>query len=283
MIMQMRKLFSLIMVVGIFTLFTTKMVMGQEKTQVMQATNSQIVDDTTQKAVTETPPKQESDIAQMEVPEEKGLHQVFKTKFIEGGVPWMTPILILLILGLAIIIERIIYLNLATTNTEKLLKKVEEALNTGGIEAAKEVCRNTRGPVASICYQGLDRYDQGLDVVEKSIISYGSVQSSNLEKGLTWISLGIALAPMLGFLGTVVGMVEAFDAIEAAGDISPTIVAGGIKVALLTTVFGLIVAIILQVFYNYLVSKIDSLVIQMEDSSVSIMDILVNYQRKQNK
>jgi biopolymer transport protein ExbB len=193
----------------------------------------------------------------------------------------MTPILIILIIGLAIVIERIIYLNLATTNTEKLIKSVEEALENGGIEAAKEVCRNTRGPVASIFYQGLDRYDQGLDVVEKSIISYGSVQSSNLERGLTWISLAIAIAPMMGFLGTVVGMVGAFDAIEAAGDISPTIVAGGIKVALLTTIFGLIVAIILQVFYNYLVSKIDSLVIQMEDSSVSIMDILVHYQRKQ--
>ena len=277
--MQMRKFFSLLTVVGLLTFGATNWVMGQT-TQVQQATNTQMVDDTTQPAV-EQPAAVQADTAatEMAVPEEKGLHQVFKTKFIEGGVPWMTPILILLIIGLAIVIERIIYLNMATTNTEKLLQKVEEALKTGGIEAAKEVCRNTRGPVASIFYQGLDRYDQGLDVVEKSIVSYGSVQSSSLERGLTWISLAIALAPMLGFLGTVVGMVGAFDAIEVAGDISPTIVAGGIKVALLTTIFGLIVAIILQVFYNYLVSKIESLVSAMEDSSISMMDILVHFQR----
>ena len=277
--MQMRKFFSLLTVVGLLTFGATNWVMGQT-TQVQQATNTQMVDDTTQPAV-EQPAAVQADTAatEMAVPEEKGLHQVFKTKFIEGGVPWMTPILILLIIGLAIVIERIIYLNMATTNTEKLLQKVEEALKTGGIEAAKEVCRNTRGPVASIFYQGLDRYDQGLDVVEKSIVSYGSVQSSSLERGLTWISLAIALAPMLGFLGTVVGMVGAFDAIEVAGDISPTIVAGGIKVALLTTIFGLIVAIILQVFYNYLVSKIESLVSAMVDSSISMMDILVHFQR----
>jgi len=279
MFMQMRKFFSLLTVVGLLTFGATNWVMGQT-TQVQQATNTQMVDDTTQPAV-EQPAAVQADTAatEMAVPEEKGLHQVFKTKFIEGGVPWMTPILILLIIGLAIVIERIIYLNMATTNTEKLLQKVEEALKTGGIEAAKEVCRNTRGPVASIFYQGLDRYDQGLDVVEKSIVSYGSVQSSSLERGLTWISLVIALAPMLGFLGTVVGMVGAFDAIEVAGDISPTIVAGGIKVALLTTIFGLIVAIILQVFYNYLVSKIESLVSAMVDSSISMMDILVHFQR----
>lgn len=278
--MQMRKFFSFLTVVSLLTFGASNWVMGQT-TQVQQATNTQMVDDTTQPAVQEQPVAQtDTAAAEMAVPEEKGLHQVFKTKFIEGGVPWMTPILILLIIGLAIVIERIIYLNMATTNTQKLLQKVEDALNNGGIEAAKEVCRNTRGPVASIFYQGLDRYDQGLDVVEKSIVSYGSVQSSGLERGLTWISLAIALAPMLGFLGTVVGMVEAFDAIEVAGDISPTIVAGGIKVALLTTIFGLIVAIILQVFYNYLVSKIETLVISMEDSSISLMDILVHYQRK---
>jgi len=279
--MQMRKFFSLLTVVSMLTFGATNWVMGQT-TQVQQATNTQMVDDTT-KPVVEQPAAVQTDTAaaDMAVPEEKGLHQVLKTKFIEGGVPWMTPILIILIIGLALIIERIIYLNMATTNTQKLLQKVEEALNTGGIEAAKEVCRNTRGPVASIFYQGLDRFDQGLDVVEKSIVSYGSVQNSNLEKGLTWISLGIALAPMLGFLGTVVGMVQAFDAIEVAGDISPVLVAGGMKVALLTTIFGLIDAMILQVFYNYLVNKIDSLVLDMEDSSISLLDILVKYQ--QNK
>lgn len=277
--MQMKKFFSLLTVVGLLTFGTINFVFSQT-TEVLQATNNQIVDDTTQPVVEQPLEIQtKTETSEMAVPEEKGLHQIFKTKFIEGGVTWMTPILILLIIGLAIVIERIIYLNMATTNTEKLLQNIEEAIKNGGIESAKEVCRNTRGPVASIFYQGLDRYDQGLEAVEKSIISYGSVQSSNLERGLTWISLIIALSPMLGFLGTVVGMVSAFDAIEMAGDISPTIVAGGIKVALLTTIFGLIVAIVLQVFYNYLVTKIESLVNAMEDSSISMMDILVHFQR----
>jgi biopolymer transport protein ExbB len=207
-------------------------------------------------------------------------HNVLKEKFVQGGVGWMTPILILLIIGLAIAIERIIYLNMATTNTDKLLKKVEDALESGGVEAAKEVCRNTRGPVASIFYQGLDRYDEGVDMVEKAIVSYGGVQMGKLENGMIWLQLFIALAPSLGFLGTVVGMIQAFDDIAAAGDISPNIVAEGMMVALLTTVFGLIVAMILQVFYNYLLNKISSLVNNMEDSSISIMDILVKYKAK---
>ena len=191
----------------------------------------------------------------------------------------MAIVLLALIFGLAIAIERIIYLNLATTNTQKLLNKLETALDSSGVDAAKEVCKNTRGPVASIFFQGLSRYDEGLDIVEKSIVSYGSVLMGRLESGLSWISLFIALAPMLGFLGTVIGMVMAFDNIEAAGDISPSIVAGGIKVALLTTVFGLIVAIILQIFYNLLVSKIDSLVNNMEDSSISFIDMLAKYKK----
>ena len=205
----------------------------------------------------------------------KSFHQIIKQKFIEGGPGFMGIVLLCLILGLALAIERIIYLNLATTNTNKLLNNVEEALNNGGVDGAKEVCRNTKGPVASIFYQGLDRANEGIDMVEKSVISYGSVQMGLLEKGLSWISLFISLAPMLGFMGTVIGMIGAFDAIEAAGDISPSLVAGGIKVALLTTVFGLIVAIILQVFYNYLVSKIDSLVNDMENSSIALIDLLV--------
>ena len=208
------------------------------------------------------------------------LHNALKVKFVQGGVPWMTPILILLIIGLAIAIERIIYLNMATTNTDKLLKNVEEALETGGVEAAKEVCRNTRGPVASIFYQGLERYDEGIEMVEKSIIAYGGVQMGKLENGMVWLQLFISLAPSLGFLGTVVGMVQAFDDIAKAGDISPTIVAEGMMVALLTTIFGLIVAMILQVFYNYLLNKISSLVNAMEDSSISIMDILVKHNSK---
>jgi len=204
----------------------------------------------------------------------QSFHQVLKEKFIEGSPGFMGIVLLTLVLGLALSIERIIYLNLSTTNTQKLLNKVENSLESGGVEAARDVCKNTRGPVAGIFLQGLDRMNEGLDVVEKSIIAYGGVLMGRLEKGLSWISLFIALAPMLGFMGTVIGMIQAFDNIEAAGDISPTIVAGGIKVALLTTVFGLIVAIILQIFYNYLVAKIDSLINDMEDSSITFVDIL---------
>ncbi len=211
------------------------------------------------------------------VAEEQSFHQVLKEKFIEGDPLYMTPVLLCLIFGLAIALERIITLNLATTNSKKLLTKIEDALSSGGVEAAKEITRSTKGPVASIFTQGLMRYSEGIDMVEKSIISYGSVEMGRLEKGLIWISLFIALAPMLGFFGTVVGMIFAFDTIEAAGDISPSIVAGGIKVALLTTVAGLIAAMILQVFYNYLVSKIDSLVNDMEDASISLVDILVKH------
>jgi len=202
-------------------------------------------------------------------------HQIIKQKFIQGGAGFMGIVLLCLILGLALAIERIIYLNMATTDTDKLLNDVESALNKGGVDAAKEVCRNTKGPVASIFYQGLDRSGEGVDMVEKSIVSYGSVQMGLLEKGLSWISLFIALAPMLGFMGTVIGMISAFDAIEIAGDISPSLVAGGIKIALLTTVFGLIVAMILQVFYNYLIAKVDSIVNSMEDASISLIDLLV--------
>lgn len=212
--------------------------------------------------------------------EEIPLHQNLKIQFIDGGPTYMTPIILVLILGLAFCIERIVYLNLATTNTKKLLGEIEDAMANGGVEAAKEVCRNTRGPVASIFYQGLDRYNEGLEMVEKSVVSYGSVQMGQLETNLPWIGLFIALAPMLGFLGTVIGMVQAFDDIQKAGDMSPSIVAGGMKVALITTVAGLIVAIILQIFYNYIVSKIDGIVNSMEDASISMVDILVKYNIK---
>jgi biopolymer transport protein ExbB len=209
--------------------------------------------------------------------ESESFHQVLKQKFIDGDVKFMTPVLICLILGLAFSIERIITLNLATTNTKKLLSQIEEALAKGGVNQALELTRNTRGPVASIFTQGLLRYSEGIDMVEKSIVSYGGVEMGKLEKGLIWISLFIALGPMLGFFGTVVGMVQAFSDIEAAGDISPNIVAGGMKVALTTTVGGLIVGMVLQVFYNYLVSKIDSLVNDMEDASITLVDILVKH------
>ena len=193
----------------------------------------------------------------------------------QGGPEFMGIVLLCLILGLAVAIERIIYLNLATTNSTKLKQQVEDALASGGVEAAKEVCRNTKGPIASIFYQGLDRTDEGLDAVEKAVVAYGGVQMGQLEKNVSWISLFIALAPMLGFMGTVLGMIDAFDKIEAAGDMQPSLVARGIKIALLTTVFGLIVAIILQVFYNYIIAKIDSIVNDMEDASITLMDLLI--------
>lgn len=277
----MKKLIALFTLAGLLTFATSSMVFAQnETTNDETATTEEVVNtgDETEAVADEAIAEEGQDAA----PEtaDKPIHQQLKIKIIEGGPMFMGVVILCLILGLALAFERIIYLNLATTSTKKLLTKVEDALNDGGVEAAKEVCRNTRGPVASIFYQGLDRYDAGIDVVEKSVVSYGSVQMGQLESGLTWISLFIALAPMLGFMGTVIGMIGAFDAIEAAGDINPTLVAGGIKVALITTVTGLIVAMILQVFYNYILGKIDSLVNSMEDASISLIDILVDYQAK---
>jgi biopolymer transport protein ExbB len=234
----------------------------------------------TDQAAATTQQLSEQTVGTTPVATEKVLHKEIKRLFIEGGAGFMGTILLCLILGLAIAIERIIYLNLATTNSEKLLVKVEKALNEEGIDSAKEICRNTRGPVASIFYQGLDRAHEGVEMAEKSVVAYGGVQMGLLEKNLSWISLFIAIAPMLGFLGTVIGMIAAFDAIEMAGTVSATIVAGGIKIALITTVTGLIVAIILQIFYNYLLSKIDGISNQMEDSSIALIDMLAKYNQK---
>ena len=263
----MKKLFALAAILGMFVFGVNTQVFAQpgdstNVEDVIVEQNEDVVDQTNEDA------------------EQGQLHRVIKEKFIEGGPMFMSFVLLALILGLALSIERIIYLNLADVNTEKLLVSVEEALETGGVEAAQEICRNTRGPVASIFYQGLSRADQGIDVVEKSVISYGSVQMGLLERGLTWISLFISLAPMLGFMGTVIGMIDAFDSIQAAGDVNAGLVAGGIKVALITTVSGLIVAMILQVFYNYIVTKVDGIVNEMEDTSISLIDILVKYQNK---
>jgi len=208
------------------------------------------------------------------------LHKKIKAKFIEGGASFMGALLLTLIFGLALAIERIIYLNLATTNTGKLLDNVEAALESGGVDAAKEVCRDTRGPVASIFYQGLDRADEGVEMAEKSLVAYGSVQMGLLEKNLSWISLFISIAPMLGFMGTVIGMIAAFDQIRMAGNVSAQLVAGGIQIALITTVTGLIIAVILQIFYNYILSKIDSLVNSMEDSSITLIDLLIKHNLK---
>jgi len=232
-----------------------------------------------EETVAEAPMAEEAPAMEVEeeeaAPVEASFTQELKKRFIEGGPGFMGIVLICLILGLAIAIERIIYLNLATTNTQKLTAGVEEALSSGGVDAAKELCRNTKGPVASIFYQGLDRINEGVESAEKAVVAYGGVQMGQLEKNVSWISLFIALAPMLGFMGTVIGMIQAFDKIEAAGDMQPSLVAGGIKVALLTTVFGLIVAIILQIFYNYIIAKIYSIVNDMEDASINLIDILV--------
>ena len=208
------------------------------------------------------------------------MHFALMKKFLEGGWEWMLPVLVCLVLGLAIAIERIIYLTFAQINTKKFVAAVEKALNEKGVEAALEVCRNTRGPIASIYYQGLMRYDQGLEAVEKAVVSYGSVQQGHLESGLSWISLFIALSPSLGFMGTVVGMIQAFDDIQAQATISPAVVAGGIKVALLTTLMGLIAAVILQIFFNYILSKIESLVVKMEDTSITLVDMLTAYNKR---
>lgn len=264
----MKKVIAILSILGLFTLGMTSSVVAQDAPAKADSTQ---VDSTATAATTDAAPA---------VEEGTSMHKELKTKFIEGGAGFMASIAFCLVFGLALVIERIIFLSLASVNTKKLLADIDAALNGQGIEAALEVCRNTRGPVASIFYQGLSRYDEGVDVIEKTVASYGSVQLGSLEKNLSWISLFIALAPMLGFMGTVIGMIQAFDKIQQVGDISATVVAGGIKVALLTTVFGLIVAIILQVFYNYILSKIDSIVSDMEDSSISLLDIVVKFTKK---
>jgi biopolymer transport protein ExbB len=264
----MKKVFALLAIVGFFT-FSATSIYAQDQ-------DEQNVEQTEQ--VVQAPAQPVTDVTVPDA-EDQPFHQVLKTKFIEGGVGWMTPILILLIIGLALSIERMIYLGLSKTNNKKLLEAIEDYMKKGDVAGAKELCKNTKGPVASIFFQGLDRYNEGLDNVEKAVVAYGGVQMGNLEKGLSWITLFIALAPSLGFLGTVVGLVMAFDNIERAGDISPTIVAGGMKIALLTTVFGLIVAIILQVLYNFCLTQIESIVNDMEDSSISFMDILTEYKK----
>ena len=209
--------------------------------------------------------------------EEQGIHQSLKVKFIEGNAGFMSLVALALVLGLAFCIERIIYLSLSEINAKRFMVDLDAKINAGDIEGAKQQCRNTRGPVASICYQGLARINESIDNIERSIVSYGTVQSANLEKGCSWITLFIVMAPSLGFLGTVIGMVMAFDQIEQAGDISAPVVASGMKVALITTIFGIIVALVLQVFYNYILSKIEHLVAQMEESSITLLDSIMKH------
>ncbi len=267
----MRKLLALLLIIGLAA-FSANISYAQDQSTSTEQTAEE------QPAATQEEPAPEpapaTTTTEVVAPTEKSGFQVLKEKFIEGGWDFMSLILICLILGLAFCIERIITLNIATTNTDKLLQRIDENLKSGNVNGAMEVCKSTQGPTASVLYEGLRNTKEGPAAVEKAIVSYGSVQMGLLEKGLVWIALFIAIAPMLGFLGTVVGMIQAFDRIEAVGDISPTIVAGGIKVALLTTVFGLIVAIILQILYNYIVSKIDGIVNKMEDASIALVDIM---------
>ena len=279
----MKKVFATLTVLAMLT-FGSAAIMAQDAAAPAEEAAIENVDENAAPAAEAEAAEAEAE----EAPEEEAtgivaLHKTLKTKFIEGGAGFMALTLITLVFGLALCIERIIYLSLSKTNTKKLLADIETALNKGGIEAALEVCRNTRGPVASIFYQGLSRYDEGIDVVEKTVSSYGGVQLGLLEKNLSWISLFISIAPSLGFLGTIIGMIAAFDKIQQVGDISATVVAGGIKVALLTTLLGLIIAIVLQLFYNYILSLIEGLVNEMEDSSISLLDLVVEFDKKQAK
>ena len=275
----MKKVFATLTVLAMLT-FGSAAVMAQEDTVAAQAEATEQVEQQ-EEVVTTSLDEEAAPVAEESENGIVALHKTLKTKFIEGGAGFMAATLLCLVFGLALCIERIIYLSLSKTNTKVLLAKIEEALKNGGIEAALEVCRNTRGPVASIFYQGLSRYDEGIDVVEKTVSSYGGVQLGLLEKNLSWISLFISIAPSLGFLGTIIGMIEAFDKIQQVGDISATVVAGGIKVALLTTLLGLIIAIVLQLFYNYILSLIEGLVNEMEDSSISLLDLVVEYDAAQ--
>jgi len=278
----MKKIFAVIAMFGLLSLGMTQTVKAQDAASAGQENVEAAAADSNAVAAPAPVQAVEEPVAPVEE-ESQSFHKALKVKFIEGNAGFMSLVAIALIIGLAFCIERIIYLSLAEVNTNKMLKKVEDALEKGDLEGAKDICRNTRGPVASICYQGLMRVNEGLDVVERSVVSYGGVQAAALEKNCSWVTLFIAMAPSLGFLGTVIGMVQAFDNIQKAGDISPTIVAAGMKVALITTIFGIIVALILQVFYNFILTKIEAINSDMEDSSITLLDMIMKYNLKYGK
>ncbi|MBO4963578.1 MAG: MotA/TolQ/ExbB proton channel family protein, partial [Prevotella sp.] len=210
----------------------------------------------------------------------QSMHEQLKIKFIEGSAGFMSLVALALVLGLAFCIERIIYLTLSEIDAKRFMADITAKVEQGDISGAKELCANTRGPVASVCYQGLVRIFENIDNIERSVVAYGSVQIGKMEKGCSWIRLFISIAPSLGFLGTVIGMVMSFDDIRMAGDISPTAVAGGMKVALITTIFGIVVAVILQLFYNYIRTKIEHLTAQMEESVITLLDSVMYYKRE---
>ena len=278
----MKKLFAIVAMLGMFTFGTTQ-VYAQDAAEAapvetVENTDSAAVAEAPAETPAETPAEAPAEV--VEDVEEAGVHKTLKTKFIEGDASFMSLVAIAMVIGLAFCVERIIYLSMAQVNTKKLMEAIAAALAKGDVEAAKSICRNTAGPVASICYQGLLRIDEGVETVERSVVSYGSLQSSNLEKGCSWITLFIAMAPSLGFLGTVIGMVMSFDEIQQKGDISPTIVAGGMKVALITTIYGIVVALVLQVFYNFILTKIEAITADMEDSSITLLDLMTKYNLK---
>lgn len=252
-------------------------------TSVVEAHSKEAVADSVTTALTDSTAKSVSDSTTsdlivedelLETEETGGLHKQLKSKFIEGSAGFMSLVALALVIGLAFCIERIIYLTLSEINAKKLMNTIGSKIESADIEGAKDICRNTRGPVASICYQGLLRINESIEDIERSVVSYGAVQTANLERGCSWIKLCITIAPSLGFLGTVIGMVMAFDNIRVAGDISATIVASGMKVALITTIFGIIVALVLQLFYNYIVSKIEHITSQMEESAITLLDCI---------
>ena len=277
----MKKLFAIVAVLGMFTFGATQ-VYAQDAVESAPVENVENTDSENVEApveeVVETPAEAPAEVVKAD--DTEGVHKILKTKFIEGGAEFMALVAVAMVIGLAFCVERIIYLSMAKVDTKKFMAAIAEALSKGDVEAAKSICRNTAGPVASICYQGLLRINDGIDTVERSVVSYGSLQASNLEKGCSWITLFIAMAPSLGFLGTVIGMVMSFDEIQQKGDISPTIVAGGMKVALITTIYGIIVALVLQVFYNFILTKIESIVADMEDSSITLLDLLAKFNLK---
>ena len=279
----MKKVFAFVAMMGLLTFGVNQTINAQEETEAPAIEEVAENDSAAVDSIAAEDVEADAAVAEEEADEGQGLHKTIKVKFIEGSAGFMALVAIAMIFGLALCIERIIFLSLSEINSKKLLEDIQAALENGDVEGAKAICRDTRGPVASICYQGMMRIDEGLDVVERSVVSYGSVQASNLEKNLSWITLFIAMSPSLGFLGTVIGMVQAFDDIQKAGDISPNVVAGGMKVALITTIFGIIVALILQVFYNYILSKVEALNTDMEDSSVSLLDIIMKYNLKFKK
>ena len=281
----MKKLFAIVAVLGLLgtaqVAAQTEDVNNVQQTEAVEAASDSAAVEAP--AVGEPVAEEPAEAAPVEVVEEEGIagvHKTLKTKFIEGGAEFMALVAIAMVIGLAFCVERIIYLSMAQVNTKKLMAGIADALSKNDVEAAKNICRNTAGPVAAICYQGLLRIDEGLETVERSVVSYGSLQSSMLEKNCSWITLFIAMAPSLGFLGTVIGMVMSFDEIQQKGDISPTIVAGGMKVALITTIYGILVALILQVFYNFILTKIESLVSDMEDCSITLLDLLTKFNLK---